>query len=166
MLEETGVIECEGDVITLASDWYAKLDAVREAGGEPEADGLAEERRKRSSRAYHNRDKLLESKPTAAGLKAVQGSREKARAHRRENLIGWVEEKPPPLSLLAVAVRDYLARNPHDAREPAGWIGVTLWAYGLHQKLDNPPAETKAAIEELGGAAYMDAVLRRAKEAA
>jgi len=165
-LELAGIIECEEDVITLSRNWYAKLDAVREAGGEPEADGLAEERRKRNSRAYHNRDKPLESKPTAAGLKAVQGSREKARDHRRENLIGWVEEKRPPLSLLAVAVRDYLNRNPRDAREPAGWIGVTLWAYGLHQKLDNPPAETKAAIEELGGAAYMDAVLRRAKEAA
>jgi ribosomal protein S19E (S16A) len=166
MLEETGVIEREGDVITLSRNWYAKLGAVREAGGELEADGLAEERRKRNSRAYHSRHEPLESKPTAAGLKAAQGAREKARAHRRENLLGWVEEKRPPLSLLAVAVRDYLNRNPSDAREPAGWIGVTLWAYGLHQKLDNPPAETKAAIEELGGAAYMDAVLKRAKEAA
>jgi hypothetical protein len=152
--------------VTLAEDWLGRLEEVREAGGDLEAEELARRRYRDKSRAYHNRDKPLESKPTAAGLKAVQVAREKARAHRRENLIGWVEEKPPPLSLLAVAVRDYLQRNPHDAREPAGWIGVTLWAYGLHQKLDNPPAETKAAIEELGGAAYMDAVLKRAKEPA
>ena len=168
ILEETGVIEREGDVIKLASDWYAKLDAVREAGGEPEADGLAEERRKRNSRAYHNRDKPLESKPTAVGLKAVQGSREKARDHRRENLIGWVEEKHPPLSLLAVAVRDYLARNPHDAREPAGWIANTLWCYGLFAIEPGTPGReaVRGALGELGGGAYLDGVLKRAKEAA
>jgi hypothetical protein len=171
ILEETGVIECEGDVITLAFDWYAKLAAVREARGELEADRLAEERRKRNSRAYHNRDKPLESKPTAAGLKAVQGSREKgekARDHRRENLIGWVEEKRPPLSLLAAAVRDYLARNPHDAREPAGWIANTLWCYGLFAIEPGSPGReaVRGALGELGGGAYLDGVLKRAKEAA
>jgi hypothetical protein len=70
------------------------------------------------------------------------------------------------LSPLAVAIRDYLDRHPHQARQPAGWIGVTLWADGLHPKLDNPPAETRAAIEELGGAAYLDRKLKEAKGAA
>jgi hypothetical protein len=36
----------------------------------------------------------------------------------------------------------------------------------LHPKLDNPPAETKAAIEELGGATYLYAKLMEAKGAA
>ncbi len=60
-----------------------------------------------------------------------------------------------PLSPLAVAVRLYLERNPRDAHQPAGWIGNTLWTYELHPKLDDSPAQTRAAIEELGGAAYL-----------
>jgi hypothetical protein len=61
------------------------------------------------------------------------------------------------------AIRDYLDRHPHQARQPAGWIGVTLWADGFYPKLDNPLAETGAAIEELGGAAYLDRKLKEAK---
>jgi hypothetical protein len=59
------------------------------------------------------------------------------------------------LSPLAVAVRSYLERNPRDAYQPAGWIGNTLWTYELHPKLEDSPAQTTAAIEELGGAAYL-----------
>jgi hypothetical protein len=43
---------------------------------------------------------------------------------------------------------------------------VTLWADGLYPKLDDPPTETRAAIEELGGATYLDAKLKEAKGAA
>jgi hypothetical protein len=79
-------------------------------------------------------------------------------------MIGWTDQTVgTPLSSLAVAIRDYLERRPHQARQPAGWIGVTLWADGLHPKLDNPPAETRAAIEELGGPAYLDAKLKEAQ---
>ena len=94
------------------------------------ADELDERRRKIRSRAYRDRDKQLEAKPSAARIEAVRRSREKAAKHRRENLFGWVEEERPPLSVLAVAVRDYLDKHPADARQPAGWIGVTLWTYG------------------------------------
>jgi ribosomal protein S19E (S16A) len=164
MLEEAGIIETAEDVITLAADWTRRLDDARAAGGEVVADELAEERRKRNSRAYHERDKVQVSKPSAAGLDAVRRSREKAREHRRENLIGWVEDTTPATpSPLAVAVRDYLDKHPRDARQPAGWIGSTLWALE-HFEGKPTPAETKAAIEELGGAEYLDGILRRAKE--
>jgi hypothetical protein len=62
------------------------------------------------------------------------------------------------LSPLAVAVRSYLERHPDHAHQSAYWIGTTLWSYELHPKLEDPPAETRAAIEELGGDAYIKAV--------
>jgi hypothetical protein len=36
----------------------------------------------------------------------------------------------------------------------------------VQPKLDDPPAETRTAIEELGGAAYLDTKLKEAKGAA
>lgn len=65
----------------------------------------------------------------------------------------------PPLSPLAAAVRDYLDCRPWDARQPAGWIGSTLWAYELFDGRPTP-AETRAAIEELGGVRYLERLLR------
>jgi hypothetical protein len=167
MLEEAGIIETSEDVITLAARWFIHLDDARRVGGEIEADELAEERRKRNSRAYHARDKVQTSKPSAAGLEAVRRSHETAAEHRREHLIGWVEQKDERSSFspLAVAVRDYLDKNPADARQPAGWIGSTLWAHDLFDGKPTPE-ETKAAIEELGGSAYLDEALNRAKGAA
>jgi hypothetical protein len=52
------------------------------------------------------------------------------------------------LSALAVAVRGYLDANPKDRRQPPGWIGLTLWAYG---RVDGKPtpAEIRDALEEL-----------------
>ncbi len=162
-LEVAGIIVVEGDRVTLAGDWLDKLEAAREIGGELEAEKLARRRYRDKSRAYHNRDKPLVSKPSAAGYEAVRKSLEKAREYYRNNLTGWVEEEPTPLSPLAVAVRTYLERQPHQARQPAGWIGVALWAEGLHPKLDNPPMKIRAAVDELGGAAYLDRTLKQSK---
>ncbi len=163
MLEEAGIIECENDVVTLAADWRARLDDARETGGEIEADALAEDQRKRKSRGYHNRDKPPVSKPSGAGLEAVRRSREKSREHRRENLVGWVEaEEPAKLSPLAEAVRAYLERNPRDGRQPPGWLGNTLWALELFDGHPTP-AQTRAALEELGGARYLDGRLKQAQ---
>jgi hypothetical protein len=62
------------------------------------------------------------------------------------------EEMPEPslplLSPLAVAVRDYLERNPRDAHEPAGWIANTLWCYDLYPGKPTRH-EVAAALEEL-----------------
>jgi ribosomal protein S19E (S16A) len=55
MLEEAGVIEVVDDVVRLAADWSERLEAARIAGGELEADELAERRRKLNSAAYHRR---------------------------------------------------------------------------------------------------------------
>ncbi len=162
-LAGVGALDVTGDSVSLREDWLGALDREREASGE-----MALYRRdmaayNRERDGYRNRDKPLVSEPTAAGLEAVRRSREKTREHRRENLVGWVEETTTKLSPLAVAVRDYLDRNPHDARQMPGWIGSTLWCFDLYPDKATP-AEMKDAIEELGGSAYLDTKLKKAME--
>ncbi len=162
-LAGVGALDVTGDSVSLREDWLGALDREREASGE-----MALYRRdmaayNRERDGYRNRDKPLVSEPTAVGLEAVRRSREKTREHRRENLVGWVEETTTKLSPLAVAVRDYLDRNPHDARQMPGWIGSTLWCFDLYPDKATP-AEMKDAIEELGGSAYLDTKLKKATE--
>jgi len=80
MLEEAGIVEVEGDELRLAADWSERLEAAREAGGELEADELAERRRKLNSAAYHRRHEAPKSEPSAEGLEAVRRSHEQRRA--------------------------------------------------------------------------------------
>ena len=80
MLEETGIIEVEGDTVALAVDWPERLEAARAAGGELEADELAEKRRKLNSRAFRRRHEAPKSRPSAEGLEAVRRSHEQRRA--------------------------------------------------------------------------------------
>jgi hypothetical protein len=79
MLEDAGVIEVDADTLRLAADWSERLEAARVAGGEPEADELAERRRKLNSRAYHRRNEAPKSQPSAAGLEAIRRSHEQRR---------------------------------------------------------------------------------------
>lgn len=66
------------------------------------------------------------------------------------------------LSPLAGALRDYLERNPGDAYRPASWLAVTLWAYDL---ISGKPTreEVAAALQELGGALFVNKMLKRLK---
>jgi hypothetical protein len=165
MLAKAGIIELDCDVVRLAGDWLEKLEEERERKGEiSHAEQQREDHRKQRVR-YHDYLESVRRQPSWAGQENVKRSRRLRDSH--------VLAQPPTdqpseasLSPLAEAVRDYLDRHPRQARQPAGWIGVTLWAEGLHPKLDNPPAETRAAVEELGGAAYLDAKLKEAKVAA
>jgi Domain of unknown function (DUF3854) len=75
-LQEAGILTVEGDLVVLAENWLDRLEEVREAGGEVEAEELALRRYRDKSRAYHNRDKPTVSRPSAAGLQAVRRSRE------------------------------------------------------------------------------------------
>lgn len=164
--QDLGIVSVEGDDISLTPDWLERLEDAREIGGEIEAERIARKKMKDRRAAYHNRHKRpseAKSKPTPEGIAAVRASREKRRAH--------LDSRPPdtltpeaPLSPLAVAVRDYLERRPCDARQPAGWIANTLWAHSLYP--GKPTLEeTSSAIAELGGAAYLDALLRRVQGA-
>ena len=161
MLEEAGVIAVDGDVVALAADWRERLEAARDAGGELEADELAEERRRTKSRDYRNRGKV---KPTPHWANTcADGHVEDLRPTDEP------EEIPvpkAPVSPLAAAIRAYLDRNPRDACQSPYWIGATLWVLDLHPRLENPAAGCRAAIEELGGALYLRERLDAARGAA
>jgi hypothetical protein len=58
MLEEAGIINVEGDVVSLAEDWLDRLEDARELGGEIEAEEHARRRYRDKSRAYHNRQEV------------------------------------------------------------------------------------------------------------
>ncbi|MDP9477286.1 MAG: hypothetical protein M3R38_16665, partial [Actinomycetota bacterium] len=112
MLEEAGIVavSAAGETVTLAADWYARLYAAREAGGELEADELAEERRKRNSRAYHRRHEAPKSAPSRAGLEAIRRSREQRAAGLSEMAKRAAEAKRAEERRRAEAfVRDKLA---------------------------------------------------------
>jgi hypothetical protein len=84
MLEAAGIVEVSeaGDTVRLAADWSERLEAARRIGGELEADELAERRRKMASRAYHRRNEVPKSEPSAEGLQAIERSHEARRAGR------------------------------------------------------------------------------------
>jgi hypothetical protein len=163
MLEDAGIIEIAGDAVSLAADWSERLQAAREAGEELEADELAERNRKRKSRAYRARASVKPDRHHANA--SADGHVEDLRPAEDPPAPPGSEPERPDVSPLAVAVRGYLDRCPHDARRSPYWIGATLWAHDLYNGKPTQE-ETRAAIEELGGAAYLEYVLRRARGAA
>ncbi len=161
MLEEARIISVEDGVVTLAADWLQRLDAARELGGEIDAENLARTRGRLKSEAFRNQDKV---EPTHhfANDPGADGHIGELRLVDEPDDAG---EEETPVSVLAAAVRGYLDLHPGDACQPPGWIGSTLWAYELY---DGKPtaAEIRAAIEELGGEAYLRERLDAAKGAA
>jgi uncharacterized protein DUF3854 len=55
MLEESGILAVEDDVVTLADNWLEALEVQRELGKEAEADELAAVRHRLKSSAFHSR---------------------------------------------------------------------------------------------------------------
>lgn len=172
MLEEAGIITVSGNTVSLNPDWLEALEIERKLKGEIKndqgEDGAEERDRTRyrlQSEAYRE---WLALSPEER--KALKSQRDRARA---DGFIGDLrpadepEEQPesPPLSTLALAIREYLERNPDDACQPPGWIGVTLWAYDLYPSKPTP-AEVLAAIDELGGETYLRDGLERARQVA
>src|SRR5215207_729288 len=79
MLVDAGIVEIDGHVLHLAANWSERLESARVAGGELEADELAERRRKLNSCAYLRRNEAPKSQPSAAGLEAIRRSHEQRR---------------------------------------------------------------------------------------
>jgi len=79
--EEAGIVQIEGDMVSLTPDWLDRLEEQRERGEELEADEQAKRDRKRRSLAYRDhlgrkRGKSPASKPSAASVAAIKRSRE------------------------------------------------------------------------------------------
>jgi hypothetical protein len=159
-LEEAGVITVAGDMVSLADEWLEPLELERFLKGEIEAEERDRTRYRLQSEAFRNRNNI---KPDHhhANVGADGHVEDLCPADSKPE-----EEPPKPeVSELARAIRDYLDRNPHDACQPAGWIGVTLWAYDLHPGKPTP-AEVGVAIGQLGGERYLRDRLRCASGAA
>ena len=154
-----------GDIIALSDNWLGVLEEQRKLGKEIEAEETARNRYKAKSKAYWEWLALsLEER------KALKNQRARARADgfiRDLRPVGIPEEQPEPprLSDLALAIRCYLDQSPHDACQPQGWLGATLWAFNLYP--DKPaPSEVRASIAALGGDRYLRSFQERARGAA
>jgi len=113
MLVDAGIVEVEADTLRLAADWSERLEAARVAGGELEADDLAERRRKLNSRAYHNRNETSKSRPSGAGLEAIKWSHEQRQA-----------------GLAAIAERAAAAAKSEEQRKAEGFVRDRLRELG------------------------------------
>jgi hypothetical protein len=126
MLEGAGIITVEGDVVQLTTDWSERLEAARMASCEPEADELAERRRKLNSRAYHRRHEAPVSKPSAASGEAIRRSRESkaaglaaikeraaaaARAEEQRKAEAFVRNRLRELGRIRLALLQDIARD-------------------------------------------------------
>jgi Domain of unknown function (DUF3854) len=117
MLEEYGIIEVTGGAVTLTASWSRRLKEARLVGGELQADGLAEARRRRNSRAYHRRNEAPKSRPSVVGLEAVKLSREKRRAYLDAHASDTTVNTPTDAELVAIRrrvdqrVREGMARR-------------------------------------------------------
>jgi hypothetical protein len=113
--QEAGIVVIDGDTVSLAPDWRARLEEQRELGEEIEAEEVARRRYRNKSRAYHNRNKALESRPSAAGLEAVHRSHVMRDARLQE--IARAEEErcqagpPPALEALISGILGQLDRS-------------------------------------------------------
>jgi len=125
--EEAGIIVVEGGVVTLTDNWLDRLKETREKGEELEADERAEKDRKRRSLAY--REHLAErrrgtpaaSKPTAAGLAAVERSRKKRAEHIAEH-----DEHQAAARAADLEHKKFVKRFVHDRMRALGRIRLEL----------------------------------------
>ncbi len=84
MLEDAGIIEVGGDVVTLSHNWLEALEEQRELGEEIEAEKLARERYREKSDGYHRRHETPKSDdpPPLLGAERV-GEMLRESAHER-----------------------------------------------------------------------------------
>ena len=159
-LVAAGVFEVHGDTVTLVDEWLEALNEEREWSGEIALfrRDLAQYDRERDG--YRNRSR------GRAPADAQDAATPAADGYTGElHPVEEPDQHDDAVSPLAEAVRGYLDKNPSDARRSPYWIGTTLWSYDL---FDGKPTseETGAAIEELGGAAYLEGILKRVRGAA
>jgi hypothetical protein len=146
--EKAGIVEIEGDVVSLTPDWLDRLEEQRERGEELEADEQAKRDRKRRSLAYRGhlerkRGKAPASKPSAASVAAIRHSREsKARGLAAVEERAAAAAKTEELRKAQAFVRDRL-------RE-LGRIRLALLQDIWHDE-GGDPWTIPQAVEVLGG---------------
>jgi hypothetical protein len=105
-LEEAGIIEMDGDVIRLASEWLAQLDERREADGEIEQAGRQAKKHRRQSESYRLYLERQKQGTPKASTDAVQRSHDLRNRRLREAR----EEEERRRSPVTPALRDLVGR--------------------------------------------------------
>jgi len=156
-LVERGIVEFDGETVRLVDDWQTALERERERSGEIGDRERDRRKYRRQREAFRRRHET-----PASPLPDDDPERAERRRQRREERERFEASTASiiRLSPLAQAIAAYLEKTPRDADQPPGWIGSTLWAYGLYAGKPTP-AESKAAIEELGGEAYRRELMGR-----
>src|SRR5215211_6584332 len=122
MLEDAGIIQVDGDTVSLTDNWLGALHRERQIGKEVEAEELAAVRYKLKSRAYHRRHETPKSRPSAAGLANVKASRAKRAAHTEEPRVRTREpERERRIAQLVRAgmKRQFAEEEVYGRREPS-----------------------------------------------
>jgi hypothetical protein len=129
-LVDAGLLERTGwgryDVTAIFSE---RLDDLRVAGGEPEADRLQMLNHNRQREGYRNRHKI---KPEPVPMRTT----------------AELERVPDPDLDLVDALREFLRRNPRRQDEQPSWLAVALWAEDLLERKPSP-LEVEVALAEL-----------------
>jgi hypothetical protein len=125
-LEDAGIVAVSEarDTVSLTHDWLERLEDARKAGGELEAEELDAARYRERSRAYHSHRRgqaAPVSKPSAAGMAAVQRSREM----RSENIAAH-EEQQAKARIVELERRSFVKRFVHDRLLSLGRIRLGL----------------------------------------
>jgi hypothetical protein len=162
-LVDAGVITFEGDRASLTGDWLDALNRERELSGEIAL--FEKQMHQNNAESEKDRARRRERERRRASGETADGYIEELRPVDAEGR----DETPaprtaPPVSPLAVVIREYLDCNPNDACQPPGWIGSTLWAFDLITGKATL-AEVREALEELGGEVYQRELLERARAA-
>jgi hypothetical protein len=117
-LEQTGVVECSGNAVSLVRDWIEDLNQERMLAGEIEAQGRDMRRHALEREAYTNRrHEAPRSRPSAASIAAVKLSREKRRAYLDAHAGDTAQDTPSDAELVAMRrrverlVREGMARR-------------------------------------------------------
>jgi hypothetical protein len=139
-LEEAGILAVEGDVVSVADNWLDRLEEARETGGELEAEELARKRYRDRSRAYHARNKVQESKPTAAGLAAVERSYDKRAEHIAEH-----DEHQASVRAAELEHKRFVKRFVYDRLRALGRIRLELLQEVLRDEGGTPSYALPAA---------------------
>jgi hypothetical protein len=128
-LVDAGLLERTGwgryDVTAIFSE---RLDDLRVAGGEPEADRLQILNHNRQREGYRNRHKV---KPEPVPVRTM----------------AELERVPDPDPGLVDALREFLRRNPCRRDEQPSWFAVALWAEDLLERKPSP-LEVEVALAE------------------
>jgi hypothetical protein len=112
----------------VTDEFSGRLDDLRAAGGEPEADRLQMRKHNIQREGYRNRGKVKAE-------------------HVPQRTTAELERVPDPDPCLVAALGEFLRLNPHRREEKPSWVAVALWAEEYLPEKPTPLAIEVALFE-------------------